>query len=288
MYKGMRHNLPASGLVALGCLLNHSGIVVAQTAVIDLAVDDARPVSRAIDEFIKQDPYLISYEDPRYEYSGDVRDVTEEIGAARPGATRVIVPAGGTLDLRQLPITAKDQQSRISSTERKVVAGQALRQIVEMQASRNSGGRFVVEQSDQMLHVVPAFVRNDQGEWIALSSILKHEISIGRAERSAVEMLNEICSAVTEASGIKVVFASGPLRALHFARSIQEADNEPARDVLIRTLGQAGGHMTWKLWYGPSTPWYILNIVAVPQPVEPKQPSTSPSIPADVKPPGIK
>jgi hypothetical protein len=52
---------------------------------------------------------------------------------------------------------------------------------------------------------------------------------------------------------------------LNGTKSVQVANNEPARDVLIRTLNQAGGYMTWKLFYAPDQKWHALNIIATPR-----------------------
>jgi hypothetical protein len=241
------------GLLMVG--LTAGAVAQPSFAAIDLRVDDPRPVSRAIDEITKKVQYPISYEDPQFAYSDDLRDVTDEVSNGR-AKSRIVVPAGGSLEVRQLSI---------AGAEPKVLATQALQQIVNVQANRASGGRFRVEQSGEMLHVVPTSIRNGQGEWIEQGSILRHRISIPAAERSPAEMLNAICSALTQTTGVTVGLASGPLRTLNGTKSVQVANNEPARDVLIRTLNQAGGYMTWKLFYAPDQKWHALNIIATPR-----------------------
>lgn len=263
------------GLLMVG--LTARAVAEPSSAAIDLQVDDPRPVSRAVDEISKKMQYPISYEDPQFAYSDDLRDVTDEVSNGR-AKSRIVVPAGGSLEVRQLSI---------AGAEPKVLAAQALQQLVDVQANRAGGGRFLVEQSGQMLHVVPASIRNAQGEWIEQGSILRHRISIPAAERSATEMLNAICAALTHSAGTTVGLASGPLRALNGTKSVQVANNEPARDVLIRTLNQAGGYMTWKLFYAPDQKWYALNVVATPRPEMSKRPSPEPPT-RRTKPPGSK
>jgi len=179
------------------------------------------------------------------------------------------------------------RQLSIAGAEPKVLASQALQQIVDVQANRVGGGKFRVEQSGQMLHVVPASIRNAKGEWIEQGSVLRHRITIPAAGRSAAEMLNAICAALTKSGGTPVALASGPLRALNAAKSVQAADNELARDTLIRTLERAGGYMTWKLFYAPDQKWYALNIVPLPRPEMSKRPIQEPPR-RTTPPPGVK
>ena len=53
--------------------------VLAQATRVDYIVDDPRPVAAAIDELTSRYGYLITYEDPPYSYSDDVKDVTAEV-----------------------------------------------------------------------------------------------------------------------------------------------------------------------------------------------------------------
>jgi hypothetical protein len=50
--------------------------VGAQTNSVSFYVDGARPVAEAILSLTDRYPVVITYEDPRFEYSGDIKDVT--------------------------------------------------------------------------------------------------------------------------------------------------------------------------------------------------------------------
>lgn len=258
--------------IASSALVMPAASAVAATQTIDLAVDDPRPVASAIDEIIKITQYPISYEDPEYAYTADVRNITPEIGPARDGGP-ILIPAGGTLEVRQIvvpsgPVSLAPDSRSSEKDERTRLVEQALRRILEVQASRTNGGRFGVRESPGMLHVVPTHIRNREGQWISKAPILDSRISIPPAERTAMDMLNEVCDALSEQSGLKMGLGSGPLRTLSGAKSLYGATDEPARDVLVRTLDQAGGYMTWRLSFSPNLRWYLLNIIPLRRPPE--------------------
>jgi len=148
-------------------------------------------------------------------------------------------------------------------------AGRVRTLIEHLKGLESALGERAVTDVFNLLHVVPLSIRNAGGDWVESSSILRHRISITPADRNAVEMLNEICEALSRAAGSKVGFASGPLRALYASRTSQGANNEPARDVLMRTLEGAGGSMTWKLLFAPDVRMYALNIEPLPRIREP-------------------
>ena len=51
----------------------------AQPARVDLFVDDPRPVAKTVELLISRCPVVVTYEEPRYQYRGDIRDVTLEV-----------------------------------------------------------------------------------------------------------------------------------------------------------------------------------------------------------------
>jgi hypothetical protein len=56
----------------------HTDVTAAQTVqdTIKLGVDDPRPVAKAVEELVSRYGYVITYEDPRHAYEGDIQDVT--------------------------------------------------------------------------------------------------------------------------------------------------------------------------------------------------------------------
>jgi hypothetical protein len=253
---------------ALVAVLGTSGFARAQTRQVETNIDSTRPVADSVRVLIKQHPVVITYEDPRYEYQGDLKDVTalarSPENAGKPGA--VLVPKGGTLATRYEVSTA---------TEEPVDYRNALEGILDAQTVSQNGGRFRVLQSGGVFHVVPAEVRYSKGVWTRQSSILDTRITLPSKELNGYEMLRAITNAVSEATGIYV--GLGTMNANQFFKftgSI-EATDEPARDVLMRVLQSISHRLTWRLFYGPDVKQYALNITVV---AEPKSNSTEPGI----------
>lgn len=218
-------------------------------------VDDPRPVAKAATEMSRHYGYGISYEDPAYSFSDDLQDVTDSV-SNQPSVNsasrrRVLVPAGRTLDVRLSDGTVGGREA--------VAAG--LRQLLQAQASGAFGGRFRLEESQSMFHIVPTEVRGKNGDWVPQSSLLAKSISIPAGERTGSEMLRMIASAVSRATGQTVELGVMPLNAFSNARHFP-TKSAPARDILIDLLQQSSPNLTWRLLYAPDLQRYYLSIVS--------------------------
>jgi hypothetical protein len=223
----------------------------------DLHVDDARPVARAIEMLTSRHPgVVVTYEDPRYSYIGDMRDVTSEVRTqpSRGVARRVLVPFGGSIDL---------SYHVHSETDAPVDWEATLQAVLESHAVLASGGRFRVEQAGSIYHVVPTAVRDASGEWADQASVLDALITIPPQELGGIEILTVILEKVTEAAGVRVVMGTIPLNVLINYRGRIEVYAEPARGVLAKALQGIDESLTWRLLYGPDVKYYALNLRSV-------------------------
>jgi hypothetical protein len=266
-------------LVFIAQVSTHS--VVAQTvqSVTPLNIDDPRPVAKAIDELVARYGYVITYEDPRHAYEADLQDVTSQVRRDMdhypPGkAPKIIVPRGGKLTIN-LPSTASVNTQTVAAV---------LDQLTRSQSTRGEGGHFRVLQSGDIFHVVPSEIRDRNGNWAAQSSILDVPISLPAENRGKTEMLAAIVTAVSSTARVKMVLGGGigggifnPNRPASYSLG---ADNEPARDVLVRALillndPKAGAwisqRLRWELFYGADENTYFLNISTVPDRPTPQQ-----------------
>jgi hypothetical protein len=252
-------------LILVIAVLNCADAQMVQDTV-KLSVDDPRPVAAAVQELVSRYGYVITYEDPRHVYQGDLEDVTakvrKDLDRHPPGkAPKVIVPLDATLTLNipsSSAITVQDMAS-------------VLEQLVQAQSSSGRGGRFRVERAGEVFHVLPTEVRDGNGNWASQTSILDVPISLPMEDRSADEMINAICNAVSMAARVQVGLTfnvggiSDPSRPRPYRLG---ADNERARDVLIRALNLVGTNQkrTWVLFYDPSENghMYFLTIQGVP------------------------
>ena len=242
-----------------------------------LAVESGRPIATAVQALVDHFGVVITYEDPRYAYKGDLQDVTERVRkdldrypSGEP--PRVIVPMGGKL-------TVKTRSTDVAA---------ALKQLIQVQSTTGQGGHFRVEQSGDAFHVVPTEVRDRNRNWALSASILDIPISLPTQDRAAQQVLDEICKAVSAAAHVRVwsgMGLGGDLRSVEGPPQYRlGAKNEPARSVLMRALAAVAadrGKLTWVLFYGDDS--YALSILSVPNravpavTAQPQQPTSSPS-----------
>jgi hypothetical protein len=258
--------------------------VTAQTYAVVLSVNDPRPMGEAVLSLIRSYPVTITYEDPRYEYSGDLRNVTRDGSKTSRPQVRMIVPRGRALQ------AAYDVSQ---ATGAPVDIDDAVQKIIDSNNRAPSGGHFELRRRGDALHVVPTEVRDSNGRWIRQQSVLDVPITFSSGgERNFFELVDALIKEASGASGQKIVSAG--LVAGSFACSrgcaeynrTVEASNEPARDVLIRLLHSMNARYSWVLYYDPSMRCYFFNIVfgmERPEPkVEPYRPTPKPGDPTPI------
>lgn len=266
--RGSRHGRALA--IGIGTLLIGLAAIAASAAIsvrqvgnrVDLYVDDSRPVAEVVHELAARYGVVITYEDPRYAYEADLKDVTLEVrrdlDKYPPGqAPKVIVPMGGTLYLSyELPLR-HDAVPRIE---------EILQKLATAQSATGTGGEFRVLHVGETYHVVPTRVRARNGAWVEQSSILDVPITIPKKLRSNDEMLDAICGAVSQAGGMTVSVGGGPVSRLvvRVERAVRGASAEPARDVLMRTLESTKQKAAWQLFYSPDDKIYFLNLYVLP------------------------
>jgi hypothetical protein len=236
------------------------------TAVADaiLTIDDPRPIAEGVRKLVSNFGYVISYEDPRYEYTDDVEDVTEAVRNPlhkyAPGALpkRVFIPRRANFALDVPSVSGSQDMAAV------------LQKLISM--GRDRGGHFRVEQSGAVFHIVPTEVRDINGNWVSNPSIMDVEISIPAKERSESEMYNSIFEAVGSAAHVPVVEGNGVhpegIASTASPKTYQfGADHEVARSVLLRMLATTNTFhkRTWRLLYDYSDKKYYLNILYVPE-----------------------
>jgi hypothetical protein len=244
----------ATFLVLLACL--PATRANGQTQTEGIHVQDARPVQAAVNALLERYPIVITYEDPKYEFADDIVDLTDRM--PHPPKVRVLAPVGGVLQVSYEASKEIGQPVSMAAT---------LNDIVRAKNTFETGGRFQVEQRGDVFHVVPAQIRDAHGVWVNRGSILEAPISMTTPGMDGLELLGAVAKNVNEVSGIRVIVsAAGLTNALRRYRGTVEAKNEPARDVLLRTLHSISPRLSWLLDYDPTFQYYVLNVVLAAEP----------------------
>jgi hypothetical protein len=222
--------------------------VAEQGKLVNLAVDDARPVAAAVQLLVEKYGYQITYEDPPYVHEGDLKDRYVKGFKDR-------VPAGGALNVSFTPSSGMSTATDMAGL---------LGKLLQAHAVADRGGHFRLVQIDQAFHVLPFEVKDRNGNWGPQTSILDAAISLPNKERAGMAMLEDICAAVGAAGHVHVVVGSIPANVILPYRSMLSAENESARSVLMRALDGTNTKLAWIIMYDPSDGRYWLNIVVVP------------------------
>src|ERR1700693_1534263 len=141
-----------------------------------------RPVRDVVLQWEKQYGWVITYEDPRFEYGSDLEDVTEKV--------RRDLKPGGPIDPSKRIIGAHEQQLSVSYNPPKTPNDPAARleavnQLVDAFA-KIAGNTFTVRQSDTRIHLLPGLVRDASGQLQPSRPILETVISVPAQDRNGV------------------------------------------------------------------------------------------------------
>ncbi len=227
-----------------------------------LAIDDARPVAKGLEELGAKNAFFATYEDPPFAYVDDVKDVTLEVrkdlDKFPPGrAPKVLVPRGGTLTVNY----------GVRADTGKPINPLALVQsLVDAQDKSVNGGKFRVLEVDGGLHIVPSGARDRSGKWKQLTSILDAEIVVPEGSRDVTQKVIAICEAVTKTGRAELFYGKGPNQ---FPMSAPAAgfgaNGEKARTALVRALSFSRKRVAWQIFYAPDVERYFLNLHFVPE-----------------------
>ena len=246
-------------IAATAFLAGLSRAAGAQTYTVVLSVNDARPMAEAVLSLIRTYPVTITYEDPRYEYAGDLHDVARQVSKTPHPPFRSIGPRGGALQ-------ATYDVSEETGAPLDMAA--AIQSVVDANNLARFGGHFEVRQSGATFHVVPTEVRDGKGRWVPQQSLLDAPITFSSGgNKDGFGLIEAILREVSAASGERIV-GGRPAIAINCTspgcienERVVDATNEPARDVLMQLVSSLNPRYTWLLYYDAAERRYYFNLV---------------------------
>ena len=236
----------AFAVVALSYALLRAETITTQDTGVRLVVEDPRPVAKAMVILEHHYRQPITYEEGPYVYQDELNDLTLDANASR----RILSPKAWRIDSDiRLPSDAT-KADLVNLISRFLGAAAKSRGV-----TRDS---FRVLQSTYGLHVVPTLVRDRDGAEQPVTPLLDVQITLTQ-RADLFSILQSFRNAVSEASGEELVLATIPR---DFARrsAVIVAENERARDVLIRLLEAQGLVLSWHLLYGATDNAFFLSI----------------------------
>lgn len=235
--------------------------VLQGTTSVNLSVEDARPVAKAITTLEAKYGWIITYEDPRYAYADDIADVTETVRRdlqkyPKGAAPKVLVPKGGVLSFNYDVMG----QTSIPSDPAVVV-----RQLLAAQAASANGGKFRLEKGEKIVHVIPTAIRDRSGRLRSQEPVLDTVVTLAAKERTAFQTLEDLCAAISKATQMRVIVGTVPLRLFLQHKDQYGTAGRKAREVLVQLFERVGNgiRLSWQLLYDPGLKMYVLNIHSV-------------------------
>jgi hypothetical protein len=226
---------------------------------IKLSVEDPRPVAEAILKLEDQYGWVITYEDPRYVHESEVIDVARKIrrdlDKFKPGEAvpPVFIPRGGLLEFTY---------DVAPNTELPTDPARVVQSLLDAQAANSHGGRFRLEKRGKIMHVIPTAIKNSEGRLVPQNSVLDTIISLPPGERTVLQKLESICAVISRTTGIPIKLGTIPDNWFSRSQANRGVMGQKARDVLINMFATMdyGTNLSWRLFYGPGTKNYALNI----------------------------
>lgn len=256
------------------CLLLHIDAGATESIGADTESVHVRSVPEAVDVLGERYGYAITLETPPYVYDGDLQDER----ALRSDSTAASKIAGPKLlGARAVPVTLSLPPSAHVDW---VGILSLVNDLAQTGSSADHGAHFRVEQDGDVLHIIPTEVRDAKGNWAAYTPLFDTRISIPTKERSLLETVEAVCSALETANHVPVRLLVYPLNTLHYTNSTVGANDEVARTALTRALTGLDRKLTWRVFYDIPMNSYLLSIIFV----SPRTPSAIPPQPVPAAP----
>ena len=200
-----------------------------------LIVDGPRPVDSAAITLAQEFGIAVSVEDPPYIFPEDMKDVTDGVTTADVSRVpnpqrRVLIPKGGRLEIR-FALKPDGSPQDLPGLLRDLIAAANARFLFTYRLDAD-GTRFTI---------VPTLTRNALGKKTDVTPLLDRRVTIPAGTRSIADTAALMADALSAQTGLRVYCCQGAVRGIPrgMAEIPFEANNEPARNVLIRLISAA-------------------------------------------------
>jgi hypothetical protein len=217
-----------------------------------LEVEGVRPLAMAADLLERKYGWQITYEDPPYLFPGDVARGADP--ASRPASRGALLPRPGRISIDCLIAPSSGQPADPAAL---------LEALIRDHAARRNAGRFRLLRSGPVYQMVPDRVAGLDGRLRRTVPLLDTMITLAPKDRSVLETVREICSALDSPPDIRVSPGMIPEEPATRRRVFLGVAREKARDVLLRIPGTTKETLVWRLYYDPAGKQYLMNLHTV-------------------------
>jgi hypothetical protein len=214
-----------------------------------------RPVMDVILQWERQYGWVVTYEDPRFEYAGDLEDVTTKV--------RKDLKPGEPIEPDKRIVGARERQLSVTytppQTPRNTTASYKAVSLLASAYAKGTGNTFEIRQSDTRIHLLPGMARDALGDLKPSRPVMDTIITIPAQDRSGIEFMHAFCDTLSSDAGHKIFVGMMPSNSLAQFRTKGGYENLSAREILEKFLNQMpkGDRYTWALLFQKD---YALNI----------------------------
>ena len=227
----------------------------APDATMKLTADAARPLGAAAEGVQQRYGIAVTYEDPIWVYSGDLKASPHKVESVKGVAGKpLIIPAGSRYEVELIP----------SATAPLLTPMAVLDAVLQQHEATGQPGRFRVQQDGQVYHLIPDQVKNTKGQWTVAMPILDTPITLASATRDGATTLRLICDEVSASTGQKILIGLVPLNLLSPTQITLGGATTPARDLLTNLVSALPHPTSWRLAWEPNLRSFLLNMTVAP------------------------
>jgi hypothetical protein len=136
--------------------------------------------------------------------------------------------------------------------------------ILDRLVAKYSGphGTMTVLSNGDYSHIIPTTLKNKAGQIVPFEPLLNTRVSFESAQRSLLETVRLIMSQVSSIRGVSIGLGTIPTNLFLQQQLLTDADNEPAREVLMRIFEDASGFRQLRGISPVRVTWSLLNDVS--------------------------
>jgi hypothetical protein len=214
---------------------------------LEIDVNSPRPLDDVLAVLARNHGWRINYEDPHYAKADLVDDTAPSWLREHPSGDRIYVVAGGAF-YAKIPVDAYFP----------VDPRQILPALVEAYNRSGNPGKFELRPENNESFDVVATAAGDGPQTPLLDTVMSFD---AKDSDSADSSLEAFCEALSRASGESVGFWRFFVTGTSYfpgGRIKLHVQNQPAREVLRRMLGQVTSTKSWCLLYDPELRKFLL------------------------------
>jgi hypothetical protein len=232
----------AQSCLLLCTILYSEAAVIGATKTISIPAQP-RPLWQLARQLEKTYNWRITYEEAPLEYPPDL------VNSATTGIHWIARPTAFQASFEE-PLDPRSMEEKWKILDRLVAS------------YSGPHGAMTVSSNGDYSHIIPTTLKNKAGQIVPFEPLLNTKVSFEPAQRSLLDTVRLILSQVSSIRGVSIGLGTIPMNLFVQQQLLKNADNEAARDVLMRIFEDASGFRQLSGFSPVRVTWTLLNDVS--------------------------